>query len=276
MKQLRLIVGLLLFPTLALPKHKSQPSSKRPTHKKTAKKSAAHPQTSPALAIHQSAVIIDTHADTPQRFLDENFDLGQNTPVSEGHIDLDKIKKGNLGAEFFSIWVEPEFKDRYSKRAFDLIDSVYQQAARHPDKMTMAFTADDIVRAREKHKFAALIGIEGGHAIENDIRLLRDFYRVRVRYMTLTWSNTNEWADSSSDIQDPNVKHHNGMTDFGKDVVREMNRLGMIVDISHVSDATFYHALLITQPPEITCHSSSRELTNQPRTMTNAMLRAIT
>src|SRR5690348_4538261 len=229
-----------------------------------------------AAAIHQSALIIDTHADTPQRFLDENFDLGQDTPVSDGHIDLGKIKQGNLGAEFFSIWVEPEFKGHYARRAMDLIDSVYQQAARHPDKMTMAFTADDIVSAHEQHKFAALMGIEGGHAIENDVRLLRDFYRLGVRYMTLTWSNTNEWADSSGDVQDPNVKHYNGMTDFGKDVVREMNRLGMIVDISHVSDATFYQALLISQAPMIASHSSSRELTNQPRNMTDDMLRAMT
>src|SRR5689334_5481714 len=227
-------------------------------------------------AIHESAIIVDTHADTPQRFLDENFDLGQNTPVTEGHIDLDKIKQGNLGAEFFSIWVEPEFKGHYAQRAMDLIDSVYQQAARHPAKMTMAFSTDDIARAHDQHKFAALMGIEGGHAIENDIRLLRDFYRMGVRYMTLTWSNTNEWADSSGDIQDPNVKHHNGMTDFGKDVVREMNRLGMIVDISHVSDATFYQALLVSQAPVIASHSSSRELTNQPRNMTDDMLRAMT
>jgi membrane dipeptidase len=245
-------------------------------HKKSAKAApVTRPKADPALAIHQSALIIDTHADTPQRFLDENFDLGQNTPVAEGHIDLGKIKQGNLGAEFFSIWVEPEFKGHYSRRAMDLIDSVYQQATRHPDKIAMAFSVDDIVQAHDQHKFAALIGIEGGHAIENDMRLLRDFYRLGVRYMTLTWSNTNEWADSSGDIQDPNVKHHNGMTDFGKDVVREMNRLGMIVDISHVSDATFYQALLISQAPVIASHSSSRELTNQPRNMTDDMLRAM-
>src|SRR5215467_2747827 len=247
------------------------------SHKKAGKRpssSRATAETAPS--IHQSALIVDTHADTTQRFLDENFDLGENTPVANGHIDFGKIRKGNLGAEFFSIWVEPEFKGRYSRRAMDLIDSVYQQAARYPDKMTMAFTADDIVRAHEQHKFAALMGIEGGHAIENDMRLLRDFYRLGVRYMTLTWSNTNEWADSSGDIQDPNIKHHNGMTDFGKDVVREMNRLGMIVDISHVSDATFYQALLVSQAPVIASHSSSRELTNQPRNMTDDMLRAMT
>jgi membrane dipeptidase len=266
----RFLVCLLLLSCFAFAQHPAQ-------HKKTAKAApVTRPKPDPATAIHQSALIVDTHADTPQRLLDENFDLGQNTPVAEGHIDLEKIKQGNLGAEFFSIWVEPEFKGHYAQRAMDLIDSVYQQAARHPDRMTMAFSADDILRAHDQHKFATLMGIEGGHAIENDMRLLRDFYRVGVRYMTLTWSNTNEWADSSGDIQDPNVKHHNGMTDFGKDVVREMNRLGMIVDISHVSDATFYQALLVSQAPVIASHSSSRELTNQPRNMTDDMLRAMT
>jgi membrane dipeptidase len=268
MKPHKSLACLLLLSTLAFAQ--SHP------HKKTAKGEASpKPEADTAQAIHQSALIIDTHADTPQRFLDENFDIGQNTPVSDGHIDLGKIRQGNLGAEFFSIWVEPEFKGRYAGRAMDLIDSVYRQAARHPDKMTMAFTAEDIVRAHQQHKFAALMGIEGGHAIENDVRLLRDFYRLGVRYMTLTWSNTNDWADSSGDLQDPNVKHHNGMTDFGKDVVREMNRLGMIVDVSHVSDATFYQALLVSQAPVIASHSSSRELTNHPRNMTDDMLRAV-
>jgi len=266
MKPLGSLVCLLVLSSLALAQHKA------PAHRKRAAPAKAVPAWE---AIHQSALIIDTHADTPQRFLDENFDLSQNTPVTDGHIDFGKIKKGNLGAEFFSIWVEPEFKGRYVARAMDLIDSVYQQAARHPEQMTMAFTADDIMRAHQQHKFAALMGIEGGHAIENDIRLLHDFYRLGVRYMTLTWSNTNDWADSSGDIQDPKVKHHNGMTDFGKDVVREMNRLGMIVDISHVSDATFYQALLVSQAPVIASHSSSRDLTNHPRNMTDDMLRAV-
>ena len=136
---------------------------------------------SDARAIHDSAIIVDTHADTPQRFLDEGFDLG--TVTHDGHVDLDKIRRGNLAAEFFSIWVEPRFKGQYAHRALDLIDSVYEQARRHPDRMTMAFSADDIVRAHQQHKFAALLGIEGGHAIENDIRLPRDFYRLGVRYM---------------------------------------------------------------------------------------------
>lgn len=226
-------------------------------------------------AIHDSAIIVDTHADTPQRFLDESFDLAGNTPVSAGHMDFGKIAKGNLSAEFFSIWVEPTFKGQYAHRAIDLIDSVYQQAARHPDRMMMAFTADDIVRAHQQHKFAALMGIEGGHAIENDPRLLREFYRLGVRYMTLTWSNTNEWGDSSGDINNTSVKHHSGLTDFGKDIVREMNRLGMMVDISHTSDATFFQAVETSRAPVIASHSSSRALTNHPRNMTDEMLRAV-
>src|SRR5260221_13500709 len=136
-------------------------------------------------AIHDSAIIIDTHADTPQRFLDENFDLGQNTPVSAGHMDLGKIKAGNLGAEFFSIWVEPDFKGHYAKRAMDLIDSVYQQAARHPDQMTMAFTAGDILRGHQQHKFYAPVGIEGEDATVNNKGLLLDFYCVWGGVITL-------------------------------------------------------------------------------------------
>jgi membrane dipeptidase len=229
-----------------------------------------------ALQIHNAAIVIDTHADTPQRFLDEHFDIGNTDPKDIGHLSLDKARAGNLRAEFFSIWVEPSFKGQFAHRAVDLIDSVYEQAARHPDRMMMAFSVDDIERARKQKKLAALMGIEGGHAIENDIRLLREFYRLGVRYMTLTWSNTNEWADSSGDVNDPKVEHHNGLTDFGKQVVLEMNRLGMMVDISHVADKTFYDAVATSKAPVIASHSSSRALTNAPRNMTDDMLRAVT
>jgi membrane dipeptidase len=139
----------------------------------------------------------------------------------------------------------------------------------------MAFSTADIERAHREHKLAALMGIEGGHSIENDIRLLRDFYRLGVRYMTLSWSNTNEWADSSGDIDDPKVQHHNGLTDFGKQVVLEMNRLGMMVDISHVADKTFWDAIATTKAPVIASHSSARALVNAPRNMTDDMLKAV-
>ncbi|MBV8051784.1 MAG: dipeptidase [Acidobacteriaceae bacterium] len=229
-----------------------------------------------AKAIHDSAIVVDTHADTPQRFVDEDFDIGNTDSNDYGHISLDKARAGNLGAEFFSIWVDPETNPgHFAKRTLDLIDSVYEQAAHHPERMVMAFSVADIERAHKQKKLAALMGIEGGHSIENDIRLLRDFYRLGVRYMTLTWSNTNEWADSSGDINDPKVEHHNGLTDLGKRVVLEMNRLGMIVDISHVSDKTFWDAIATTKAPVIASHSSARGLVNAPRTMTDEMLRAV-
>jgi len=225
-------------------------------------------------AVHDSAIVIDTHADTPGRFVDENFDLAQD--AGSGYMDFSKIKAGNLGAEFFSIWVEPKaFKGNEAKRALDMIDAVHEQARRHPDKMMMAYSTHDIAVAHREHKLAALLGVEGGHAIEGDIRILRDYYRLGVRYMTLTWSNTNDIGDSSGDISDPKVQHHGGLTPFGREVVTEMNRMGMIVDISHVADSTFYQALELSKAPVIASHSSSRALTSAPRNMTDDMLRAL-
>jgi membrane dipeptidase len=242
------------------------------------KSTAEHDTTISARArqIHNSALVIDTHADTPQRFVDEGYDIGSTDPKDVGHISLDKARAGNLGAEFFSIWADPETNQgHFAKRTFDLIDSVYEQAARHPDRMMMAFSTADIERAHREHKLAACMGIEGGHSIENDIRLLRDYYRLGVRYMTLSWSNTNEWADSSGDIDNSKVQHHNGLTDFGKQVMLEMNRLGMMVDISHVADKTFWDAMATTKAPVIASHSSARALVNAPRNMTDDMLTAV-
>src|SRR6202162_2618629 len=229
-----------------------------------------------ARAIQESAIVVDTHADTPQRFLDDGFDIGSSDPHDVGHLSLDKAQRGNLGAEFFSIWVDPETnKGHFAQHTFDLIDSVYEQAARHPDRMMMAFSVADIERAHGEHKLAALMGIEGGHSIENDMHLLRNYYRLGVRYMTLSWSNTNEWADSSGDINDAKIQHHNGLTDFGKQVVLEMNRLGMMVDISHVADKTFWDTIATTKAPVIASHSSARALVDAPRNMTDDMLRAV-
>ena len=229
-----------------------------------------------ARTIHESAIVVDTHADTPQRFLDDNFDIGNTDPKDIGHISLEKARAGNLGAEFFSIWVDPETNQgHYAKHTLELIDTVYQQAARHPERMMMAFSVADIERAHKEKKLAALMGIEGGHSIENSLGVLRDFYGLGVRYMTLSWSNTNEWADSSGDIDDPKIQHHNGLTDFGKQVVLEMNRMGMMVDISHVADKTFWDAIATTKAPVIASHSSARALCNAPRNMTDDMLRAV-
>jgi membrane dipeptidase len=235
---------------------------------------AAQTSKSP-LAVHQSAIVIDTHADTTQRMLDEGYDLGD--PLKGGYLNLESARAGNLGAEFFSIWVDPAaFSGHEARRTLELIDAVYQQAAKHPQQMRMAFSPEDIIAAHREHKLAALMGIEGGHSIENSLGLLRDYYRLGVRYMTLTWSNSNGWADSSGDINDPKVPHtKDGLSDFGKDVVYEMNRLGMMVDISHVSDKTFYRTLIISRAPVIASHSSARALCNVPRNMDDNMLHAI-
>jgi len=257
---------ILLLCTIALAASSAAQTSRPPNTEISAR----------ARAIQESAIVLDTHADTPQRFLDEGFDIGSTDPKDIGHLSLDKARRGNLGAEFFSIWVDPATNQgHFAQHTFDLIDSVYEQAARHPDRMMMAFSVADIERAHREHKLAALMGIEGGHSIENDMRLLRDYYRLGVRYMTLSWSNTNEWADSSGDIDDTKIQHHNGLTDFGKQVVLEMNRLGMMVDISHVADKTFWDTIAVTKAPVIASHSSARALVDAPRNMTDEMLRAV-
>ena len=244
---------------------------------------ANHPVITPqARALHASAIVIDTHSDTPQRFLRENYDVAAQ---GDGHIDLPKARRGGLGAEFFAVWVPPRAKSGYAHNALQLFDGIYEQVRLHPNDMVMAYSADDIVRARTgPHKrLAVLIGVEGGHAIENDIRVLRDFYRLGARYMTLTWANTNEWADSSGD-QDPMfageaggppVEHHNGLTPFGKQVVSEMNRLGMMVDVSHVSDKTFWDTLAVSRAPVIASHSDARVLSHAMRNLTDDMLQAV-
>jgi membrane dipeptidase len=218
---------------------------------------------------------IDTHADTTQRMLDDHYDL--TDPLNGGYVNIEAAKKGKLGAEFFSIWVEPQFyQNQYAGRTLALIDAVHQAARKHPDKVMMAYSVVDIERAHREHKLAALMGIEGGHSIENSLDLLDYYYKLGVRYMTLTWSNSNDWADSSGDFTDANVHHtKEGLTEFGKDVVYEMNRLGMMVDISHVADQTFYRTLILTRAPVIASHSSARALTNSPRNMTDEMLRAL-
>ncbi|WP_312024164.1 dipeptidase [Edaphobacter aggregans] len=225
--------------------------------------------------VHASAIVIDTHADTPQRFVDEHWNF--TDPLNGGMLNYDSARKGNLGAQFFSIWVDPgQYPANASaRRTLELIDGTLEQVRKAPDKLQLCTTPDQIIAAHKSGKFAVLMGIEGGHSIENSLGLLRNYYRLGVRYMTLTWSNTNDWADSSGDIDDATVKHHNGLTPFGKDVVREMNRIGMMVDISHVSDKTFWDVIETTKVPVIASHSSARALTNAQRNMTDDMIRAV-
>src|SRR5438094_6679042 len=221
-----------------------------------------------AKRLHDRAIVVDTHDDTPQRLLfDKNFNIG--TRNKDGHVDIPRMREGGLDALFFSIWVPSDVTGPPAvKRALDLIDCVREAARLHPNDLMLATTAADIRRAAAEHKIAALMGMEGGHMIDDDVRLLRVYAALGVRYMTLTHFKNNNWADSSTD-----KPAHNGLTGFGKDVVREMNRLGMMVDISHVADKTFYDALELTTAPVIASHSSCRAIANHPRNMTDDMLR---
>ena len=228
-----------------------------------------------AATVHASAIVIDTHADTPQRILDEHFDLAEAR--GSGDWNLESARIGNLGAQFFAIWAEPQrFKGNYAQRTLDLIEALTDQIARHADQMEFVTSTAGVEQARSAGKIAALIGIEGGHSIENSLILLREFYALGARYMTLTWANSNDWADSSGDIDDESVPHtKEGLSDFGCDVIHEMNRLGMMVDVSHVAEPTFYRTLEISQAPVIASHSSAREICDVPRNLDDAMLRAI-
>ena len=218
----------------------------------------------------RDGILIDTHVDTPWYVVDEGYDLAEEHRYYEA--DLPRLKRGHVGAVFFGIAVEPQHfpPHLWIPRALELMDAVHQQARQHPRDLEVAYTAADVRRIHGAGKVAALMGVEGGHMIQDSMAVLRDFYRLGVRYMTLTHFKTNDWADSGTD-----VAAHNGLTPYGREIVREMNRLGMMVDISHVSDKTFYDALEVTRAPVIASHSSLRALDDIPRNMSDDMLRAL-
>jgi membrane dipeptidase len=216
------------------------------------------------------AILVDTHVDTPWYVADEAYDLGEEHGYYQA--DLPRLRRGHLGAVFFGIAVEPQqFPPQlWIPRALELIDAVHQQANRHARALEIARTAADIRRIHAAGKVAALMGVEGGHIIQDSLPVLRDYYRLGVRYMTLAHFKTNNWADSGTD-----APVHNGLSPYGRDVVHEMNRLGMMIDISHVSDKTFYDALETSRAPVMASHSSMRALCDIARNMSDDMIRAL-
>lgn len=220
--------------------------------------------------LHHDAIVIDTHIDTPQRMLDEGFDMDHRDAL--GHIDLPRMREGGLDAGFMSIWVNMNTYEGppATARALQLIDAVYEQARRHPDKIVVATTAADIRRAHSAGKTSLLMGLEGANPINDDLGLLRMFHRLGIRYLTLTHGKTSNWIDSATD-----KPKHNGLSPFGREVVREMNRLGIMVDVSHISVKAFYDVLETTTAPVIASHSSAQALTNIPRNMNDDQLRAL-
>jgi len=226
-----------------------------------------------SLSIHRRAITVDMHADTAQRLVDENVDLNQR--MSDGHLDAVRAKEGGLDAQFFSIWVEPELFGRGGPaaiaRADKQIAAVKGLAAKHPETWETATTAADIRRIAASGKLAALMGLEGGYAIDERIENVERYYKMGVRYMSPAWSVSLSWAGSSGD----EIGKTRGLNDFGKQVVREMNRLGMMVDVSHVSDRTFWDIVNTSNRSVIATHSACRAITNVPRNLTDDMIRAL-
>ena len=220
-----------------------------------------------ARKLHFSSMVVDAHDDTTQRFLHGKFDIGARH--TDGSIDIPRMREGGLDAIFFSIWIPSKITGQEAvDRALAQIAAVREQLSAHPQDLALATTAAEVRAAHKRGKIAALLGVEGGHMINSNLDVLRNFASLGVRYMTLTHSGNDEWADSSTD-----TPRHNGLSDFGKDVIREMNRLGIIVDISHVSDKTFYDALEVSRAPMIASHSSCRALCDAPRNMTDRMMK---
>jgi membrane dipeptidase len=224
-----------------------------------------------ALAIHRRAIVIDTHNDITTPMTNDDYDLSGSPPVPY-RTSIERMKAGGVSALFFSVYIKPWYVEHggAARRTLDMIDSVYRAVERNPNDLMFATSVADIRRAKTQGKVACLMGIEGGHAIEDSLPTLREFYRLGVRYMTLTWNNTNDWADAGR-----GERKHNGLSDFGKDVVREMNRLGMLVDVSHVSDKTMSDALDVSKAPIIASHSSARALSNVPRNIPDELLKRI-
>jgi membrane dipeptidase len=239
-----------------------------------------------AQKLHREAIVIDTHNDVTSALLDEGFDLADSGVKPDGslktHTDIKRLKEGGIDGQFFAVYVGREFVNKKpsegggaARRTLDMIGVVYEQVARHPETFELAFTANDVRRIAKRGKIAALMGIEGGHAIEDSLYALRMFHQLGIRYMTLTHTNTNDWADSEADLKNPNVKHHDGLNEFGKAVITEMNRLGMMADISHVSDKTMADVLAVTKAPIIASHSSARAIASHTRNVNDEILRGI-
>jgi membrane dipeptidase len=223
-----------------------------------------------ALDIHRRAIVIDTHCDTPTVMLEKGIDIGQRS--EQNNVDLIRMKEGGLDAAFFAIFVSNALDQQHpSAKALEMIDEVYRQIERYPELAAMAFSPQDIRWLHVEGKRAILLGMENGGPIEGSLRLLRDFYRLGVRYVTLTHGDNNDICDSST----APAPRWNGLSEFGKTVVKEMNRLGMIVDVSHISDKAFWDVLETSQAPVIASHSCARALCSAPRNMSDEMIKAL-
>ena len=227
----------------------------------------------PSSDVHFRAFAIDMHADTTQRLVDEDVDISQR--LTDGHFDSLRAREGGLDAQFFSIWVEPQLFGGGGpgavKRADDQIAAVHELTRKHPDLWEFANSADDVRRIVSQGRLAALTGLEGGYAIDEKLENVERYYKMGVRYMSPAWSVSTSWAGSSGDA----AGETRGLNDFGRDVVREMNRLGMMIDVSHVSDKTFWDIINTSTKPIIATHSGCRAIAKVPRNLTDEMIQAL-
>ncbi|OLE65049.1 MAG: hypothetical protein AUG03_06690 [Acidobacteria bacterium 13_1_20CM_2_68_14] len=233
-----------------------------------------------ARRLHARAIVVDTHVDAPYRLEKKWADVGERGATP--HFDIPRALEGGLTAPFLAIYVPASFAEAggAAREALDLIDLVQRVVQAHPKDLTAAGSVADIRQAKRDRKIAVLMGIEGGHAIEDSLGALREFYRLGVRYMTLTHTNTNHWADSSGkfylpDFNPADFQVHHGLSDFGRAVVREMNRIGMMVDVSHVSDETIDDVLETSRAPVFASHSSCRAICDIPRNLTDDQIARI-
>ena len=233
----------------------------------------SQPEPDDAATIHRRAILIDMHADTVQRMIDEGADI--NARLADGHLDAARMREGGLDAQFFSIWVEPRFFGAGGKSAIERADqqisAVRALAERHPETWELATSAADVRRIAAAGKLAALMGLEGGYAIDERLENVEKYYRLGVRYMSPAWSVSLSWAGSSGD----DIGATRGLNDFGRAVIREMNRLGIMIDVSHVSDKTFEDIIKTSTKPVIATHSAVRALVNVPRNLTDEQIRAL-
>lgn len=222
-----------------------------------------------AQKLHFSSLVLDTHIDVTPKLQQQGWSIAEEHTT--GHIDLPRMKKGGLNGLFFSIYMSGRVTGpKAVNDAVERIAAVHKLTGDMPDRFALCLTADDIRKAHKEGRVAALMGMEGGHMINNSLPVLRMYAQLGIRYLTLTHSVNTDWADSSGD-----EPKHNGLTDFGKDVVRELNRLGVLVDISHVADKTFWDALAVSRAPMIASHSSCRAISSHPRNMTDEMIKAL-
>jgi membrane dipeptidase len=260
----KIFVAILIFTQLAGCRRANSPMTNN---------HSSSPVPTDPLSIHQRAIIVDMHADTTQRLVDENVDLQKQ--LTDGHLDAVRAKQGGLDAQFFSIWVDPALfgggGPSAIKRAEVQIEAVRNLAARHPETWELATTAEDVRRIATSGKIAALMGLEGGYAIDNKLENVERYYKLGVRYMSGAWSVSTDWAGSSGD----EIGKTRGLNDFGKQVIREMNRLGMMVDVSHLSDKAFWDIVNTSSKPVIATHSSCRAITDVPRNLTDEMIVAL-